>query len=104
MTPNYKKIYTDMISIQYPDKMVMCHDILSKEKLNRIDVINLNKIISNSNDINIKHENQKLKSYDKETIFNILDFQKKNNLTNSYVSKHFNLSRNTLAKWKKIFF
>jgi len=48
-------------------------------------------------------DNQKLKSYDKNTILQILDYQKKHHLNNTELALHFKLSRNTVAKWKKIF-
>jgi hypothetical protein len=33
----------------------------------------------------------------------MLDYQKKNKLTNSQLAKHFKLSRNTVTKWKRLF-
>ena len=48
-------------------------------------------------------ENQKHRSYSKSDILKILDYQKKNNLNNSQLANHFSLSRNTVAKWKRMF-
>ena len=48
-------------------------------------------------------ESQKFKSYDRQTIFEILDYQKKYKLNNSQLARHFKLSRNTITKWKRIF-
>ncbi|WP_294207242.1 helix-turn-helix domain-containing protein [uncultured Chryseobacterium sp.] len=102
-TPNYKRIYMDMIAIKYPEKAPLCNHILNKKTMEIMDIILLDKIICGK-----KHEtdlqfDQKLKSYDKKTIFEILDYQKKNRLNNSQLAKHFKLSRNTVAKWKKLF-
>ncbi|PWN57947.1 helix-turn-helix domain-containing protein [Chryseobacterium viscerum] len=101
-TPNYRKIYEDMISKKYPEKADACKSILSKEMLKVIDVITLNNIIVGFNEHQIE-TNQKLKSYDKDTIFDILLYQKKHRLNNVQTAKHFNLSRNTLTSWKKNF-
>lgn len=48
-------------------------------------------------------ENQKYRCYEKSDIVQMLDFQKKYQLTNSKVAEHFNVSRNSISKWKKIF-
>ncbi|MCU7618853.1 hypothetical protein NZ698_16860 [Chryseobacterium sp. PBS4-4] len=48
-------------------------------------------------------DNQKLKSYDETTIKIVLNHQKENNLTNIELSNHYKISRNTIAKWKKIY-
>lgn len=47
-------------------------------------------------------ENQKLHSYDENSIRVILKFQKNNNLNNTELAKHFKISKNTVAKWKKL--
>lgn len=47
--------------------------------------------------------NQKYRSYDKATIIEILNYQKKNSLNNTQLSNHFKLSRNTVTKWKTLF-
>ncbi len=101
-TPDYHKIYMDMIRIRYPEKASKCNPILQKGSLNRMDVIRLNTIISGNKTEKIR-ENQKLKSYDKKTIMHILDYQKKHGLNNIQLARHFKMSRNTVAKWKKLF-
>ena len=50
-----------------------------------------------------KTENQKFKSYKRSDILKILDYQKKYKLNNSQLANHFNISRNTVTKWKKMF-
>lgn len=99
-TPDYKKIYTEMIMDKYPDYLPKCHTILDKNEFSVMDVIRLNKLISSGNN---RNANQKYKSYDRTAIFEILDYQKKHNLNNVSVARHFNISRNTLGTWKKKF-
>ncbi|MFY7814030.1 MAG: helix-turn-helix domain-containing protein [Chryseobacterium taeanense] len=101
-SPNYRKIYEDMIAKKYPEKSAQCQRILNKKKISTIDVIMLNNIIIgfDANDIG---RNQKLKSYDKDAVFEILMYQKNNRLNNKQTAKHFNISRNTLSSWKRKF-
>lgn len=96
--PDYKRIYSDILTIKYPHKISECEGILSKKTVSVLDVIKLNTIIFGS-----FKDNQKHRSYDKATIFEILNYQKKNKLNNSQLALHFKLSRSTIAKWKKHF-
>lgn len=96
---NYKTLYTDIINDLYPDKLIQCQEILNKKALNILDILELNKLIFEEEDKN----NQKFRSYSKQDILLILDYQKKHRLNNSQLANHFKLSRNTVAKWKKIF-
>ncbi|WP_313611685.1 helix-turn-helix domain-containing protein [Chryseobacterium arthrosphaerae] len=91
-----------MIQIKFPEKEMYCRNILDNEKLSPKDILKLNSIIS-GNSKSIIALNQKYKSYDKETILYILDYQKKNNLNNIQIARHFNMSRNTVTKWRKLF-
>ncbi|MDR4950909.1 helix-turn-helix domain-containing protein [Chryseobacterium sp. ES2] len=100
-TPDYKKIYSDLVDLKYPEKKHECAKILSKKNLSAFDVIEINRIIFSYNQ-NIK-SNQSHRSYNKETIFKILEYQKKNYLNNTQLALHFKLSRNTVAKWKTLF-
>ena len=101
--PNYKRIYEDLLDRKYPHKKEACKAVLAKEKLSSIDVFLLNNLIFDK-DIRDEHESdQKYRSYDKASILKILQYQKRNNLNNSQLAKHFGLSRNTVAKWKKMF-
>jgi len=47
--------------------------------------------------------NQKLKCYDETTIKVILEYQKINKLTNTELGQKYMVSRNTIAKWKRIY-
>ncbi|GEN75635.1 helix-turn-helix domain-containing protein [Chryseobacterium hagamense] len=100
--PNYKKIYSDMISMKYPEKALFCQKLLKKNSINIMDVISLNSII-NENNSDLFSTNQRLKSYDQPTILKMLDYQKKHALNNIQLAKHFKISRNSVTKWKKMF-
>ncbi|SIR55723.1 hypothetical protein SAMN05880573_1277 [Chryseobacterium sp. RU33C] len=101
--PNYKKIYTDMISMKYPHKMEECQEILNRNKINSLDVIILNNILLGRDQNSIKL-NSNLRSFDKDSIVFMLEYQVRHNLNNLQLAAHFNLSRNTVTKWKRIFY
>lgn len=102
-TPDYNKIYYDLLSFNFPEKLAECQDFLNKKDFSQLDVILLNEKIFVPQGMLTRAENQKLRSYSKATIFKILDYQKKKGLNNAQLARHFNLSRNTVTKWKKIF-
>lgn len=99
--PHYKKIYSDILTKKFPEKINECKSILSKKELSILDIIQLNQQIFGYNEI--CSDNQRLRSYDDQSIVEILEYQKKNNLNNTQLSIHFKLSRNTIAKWKSNF-
>ncbi|PTT39776.1 transposase [Chryseobacterium sp. HMWF028] len=99
--PYYKKIYTDILTMNFPEKIDECNSILSKEELGVLDIIQLNQRIFGSEEFS--SENQRLRSYDDKTIIQILEYQKKNGLSNTQLSNHYKLSRNTITKWKSYF-
>ncbi|MDR6921248.1 transposase [Chryseobacterium sp. 2987] len=102
--PNYQKIYSDIITRKYPDKEEKCRFILTKKDLSVMDVIKLNKLIFTKDVMqDTLISNQKHRSYDKQTILQILKYQKENNMNNSELARHFSLSRNSVAKWRRIF-
>ena len=103
ITPDYKQIYTDILDKKYPDKKEECKIILEKEQLSTIHIIELNQKIFGVGDKETERFNQKHRSYSKTDILQILDYQNKNKLNNSQLANHFQLSRNTIAKWKKMF-
>ncbi|PUV24631.1 transposase [Sphingobacterium athyrii] len=100
---NYKKIYHDIIVRKYPEHLAKFQNILSKEVLSELDVLMLNRKIFGASDGSTEQFNQMRRSYSEIAIVKILNYQKKNNLNNSQLAIHFQLSRNTVAKWKKIF-
>lgn len=101
--PNYKKIYTDIINKKHPDKLSVCQIILNKKKLSTLDIITLNTMIFGEQDKETMVFNQRHRSYCEDTIREIIDYQKKNNLNNTQVALKLKLSRNSIAKWKKIY-
>lgn len=102
-TPNYNKIFSDIILFKFPDKMDKCKSLLSKDYLSELDILRLNDYIYSSEDYK-SSLNQKHKSYNKETIIEMLEYQKQNQLNNTQLAIHFKLSRNSVAKWKKLFY
>lgn len=97
-TPDYKKIYSDIITRKYPEKRERCSYYLLKKELNSMDIIKLNDIIFENDD---RQKHTPHRSYDMNTILEILNYQKKNNLNNSQIALHFKISRNTITKWKR---
>ncbi|MDR6156807.1 DNA-binding transcriptional regulator YiaG [Chryseobacterium sp. SLBN-27] len=100
--PNYKRIFEDIISKKCPEKYHLCAHLLNKSEISAMDVLTLNDIVFDKNRAS-DSTSQKHKSYDSNTINTILEYQKKNKLSNTEVSRHFNLSRSTVSKWKKAF-
>lgn len=102
-SPDYKRIYMDIIKKKHPQKLELCQSILKKKELKILDVIKLDELIFNRPNKEEHVFNQKHRFYDKSTVLEILDFQKKNNYNNSQLAKHFNISRNSITKWKRLF-
>ena len=100
--PDYKSIYRDILNNKFPDKIKECLPLLDKENLSAIDILSLNRKIFGQSEESLKI-NQKHSSFHKSDILQILDYQKKHQLNNVQLAKHFKLSRNTITKWKKIF-
>lgn len=102
--PDYKQIYSDILTEKFPEKLI---DSAVKRKLetldSAIDVLKFNQLIFGDPDYVIGGNNQRLRSYDEESILKILRYQKRNELTNLQLSTHFKISRNTITRWKSIF-
>ncbi len=103
MKPNYKLIFSDIIKKRYPEKKRECLPILSKRELSAEDIIILNKKLFGLPDKETQKTNQKHRSYNESDIVKMLEYQKTNTLSNIQLAKTFGLSRNTVAKWKKMF-
>ncbi|MGV0923901.1 helix-turn-helix domain-containing protein [Empedobacter tilapiae] len=99
-SPNYKQIFKDILDRKYPEKRNACENILNKTTLSIVDVIEINAKIFG---IAIINDSKKFRSYKKSDILKILEYQKEKGLNNSQLANHFRLSRNTVAKWKKLF-
>ncbi|WP_261511787.1 helix-turn-helix domain-containing protein [Chryseobacterium paludis] len=99
--PDHKRIYEDILNSEYPDKLAECSGILRKKTLSTLDIISLNVIIFGQKDRETSLVNQRLRAYSYEAIVDILEYQRKHNMTNSEIALHFKISRNSIAKWKK---
>lgn len=99
MRPNYKRIYQDMLKMEYPEKL---KDPKIKELLEKLhtsdDVLKFNEKLFKQS-----RENQKLKTYDRQTMLKLLQYQKKHGHSTSYMSRKYKISRTTLSKWKAMF-
>ncbi|MET3537441.1 helix-turn-helix domain-containing protein [Chryseobacterium limigenitum] len=101
--PDYKKIYTDIIMKRNPEKMSECLPILEKDDFSLLDILLIEKIIFGKQEE--KHSfNQRHRYYDWNTVLEILEYQRKQNLNNTQLAFHFKLSRNTVTKWRKMFY
>ncbi len=102
-TPDYFRIYTDILDLKFPHKKEICRPLLEKKRITALDVIELNNKIFGATYKGNMEFNQKHRSYNKEDILYMLDYQKKNRLNNTQLARHFSLSRNTVTKWRKIY-
>lgn len=100
---NYRQIYLDILESKFPHKKRECMSLLEKRNLSAMDVIILNKRIFGIIDKETELFNQKHRSYNENDILQILNYQNNHKLNNSQLATHFKLSRNTIAKWRKIF-
>lgn len=101
--PNYHNIYNDILKLKYPQKINDCKNILNNKELSVLDILNINQIIFGRSSLEDTAFNQKHRSYSKSDILKILDYQKKHRLNNVQLANHFKISRNSIAKWKKLF-
>lgn len=99
-TPDYRKIYTEIIDRYHPHTRIHCEEYLSKETWTSMDVMTVNELIYGTSKKESLQFNQSHRSYDKATILKILEYQKKHELNNVQLANTFKLSRNTVAKWK----
>ncbi|MDN5476597.1 transposase [Chryseobacterium carnipullorum] len=102
--PDFKMIYTDIITEKFPEKM---DSPVIRNKLDAlhtaVDVLKFNILIFGEPEYTVLSKSQKLRSYDEPSILEILDYQSKNKLTNTETGNHFKISRNTIARWKTLF-
>ncbi|RXM41296.1 transposase [Chryseobacterium sp. CH21] len=100
-SPDYVAIYRDIIRKKYPEKKEECNNLLQKQKLTAREIILLNTLIFGKEEPSLIKGNSKFRSYDRETVQYIIEYQNSNKLNLSQTAKHFKMSRNTLAKWRK---
>lgn len=101
--PYFHKIYADLISRKYPEKQPACKKLLEKSELTNIDVMKIDKIISGDLNKETIIFNQQHRSYDLQTIEHIISYKNEHQLNNLKLAEHFNLSRNTVSKWIKLY-
>ena len=102
--PNYHQMYLDIIQEVCPHKLPYFSKFFAQNNLSHFQVIALNLMIFNQLNEFCEEDNQKFKAYSRETIFTVLNYQKEHHLNNSQLARHFKVSRNTVAKWKKQYF
>lgn len=92
-----------MLKTEYPEKL---EDPKIQKLLNGLktteEILNLNDLIFEQSKESLRN-NQQLKTYDKKTILKLLQYQKKHDFSTSYMSRHYKISRTTIAKWRKMF-
>lgn len=103
LIPDYKRIYHDILSDKYPERIDEFKNIFEKATLSVLDIVELNQKIFGKVDRSTEVFNQRHRSYGTNDIFEILEYQKENNMNNLQLANHFKLSRNTITKWKKMF-
>lgn len=101
--PNYQRIFQDILNEKFPEKKEILQKIIGQKSFTSFDIIKINQMIFGKPNFDQFSANQKHRSYSKTDILQILDFQQKYKLTNSKVAEHFNVSRNSITKWKKIY-
>ncbi|MDN3706109.1 helix-turn-helix domain-containing protein [Myroides ceti] len=100
--PNYKHIYKEMLKKYGIKADADIQKVLKKKQLNSLDVIFLNqKVVTKQPLCDRKNRNTQLRSYDKESIDYILNYQELHKMTIADVAKKFKISRNTIGRWKK---
>ncbi|MCS3869332.1 hypothetical protein J3D55_002248 [Chryseobacterium ginsenosidimutans] len=103
MRPNYKRIYHDILKEKYPEKLEDAKVLYLLDNLKTVDdILKINALVSDSSRKSSTN-NQKLKNYDKQTVLKLLQYQRKHQLSTNFMSKKYNMSRNTISKWWKLF-
>lgn len=102
--PFYNKLYADLIRDKYPEKRSVCAIYFRKKHWTALDVIAVNELLFGSHKKQGDRKIDKMhRSYDKESIRQILRHQQSNKLSNKELANQYGLSRNTVAKWRRLF-
>lgn len=100
--PDFGKIFQDMAQRKnLSDSKVK--EISSQKEWNSLDVIKMNDALFGDASIKNIGFNQKRKAYDKNSVKEMLNYQKEYGLNNSEMMRLFKVSRNTIVKWQKEF-
>jgi hypothetical protein len=101
---NYKLIFMDIIHEKFPSLLQEEELLLKIDNINNfIDILNINNKIFQIIGIERNSQLQKLKTYTPQDIQVILNYQNEYRLNNSNLANHFQMSRNTIKKWKDKF-
>lgn len=93
-----------MIRDKYPEKEFLCRHYLRKENWTALDVLEVNRLLFESRKIKDTSLNEAThRAYDSQSIKQILIYQQKNKLNNNQIAYQYGISRNTIAKWKRLF-
>lgn len=101
--PNYIKMYRDLIEKKFPERLNEFKVTLDKENLTSLEVIELNDLLFGKKSKEQEVHEHKYRAYDKQTILRIIRYQRQHQLNDKDLALHFKLSRNTIARWKRIF-
>lgn len=105
---NHKRLYMDFLmdcdQLSEDIRLTLLNRI-EQEESNNIPIrtlLSINKVINDNLPISssIKQVRQ-LKIYDEDYINYVFDHQKEYGLSDHETAIHFNISRNTIAKWRK---
>ncbi len=100
--PDFGKIFREMAEKKNIPKNQQ-ERIAEQKGWNSLDVIEINEeLFAKDNKENIKF-NQKHRAYDESSIKELLEYQQKHKLNNTEMMSLFKISRNTIARWKRIF-
>ncbi len=101
--PNYEKIYREIIEEKGPFKKREMYAIFTQKNIKAYDIIKLDLLLSGVPSKEERTFNQQHRAYDEDTIKYILKYQSEYALSNIKTSEIFNVSRNTISKWRKLF-
>jgi len=100
--PDFGKIFREMAE----KKNILKNQqgcIAEQKEWNSLDVIKINEeLFAKDNKENLRF-NQKHRAYDESSIKELLEYQQKHKLNNTEMMSLFKISRNTIARWKRIF-
>lgn len=100
--PDFGKIFQEIAEKKNLPKAEQDR-IAEQKEWGSLEVIKTNEeLFVKRNKENLKF-NQQHKAYDKSSIRKLLDYQKRNQLNNSEMTRMFKLNRITLGKWQRCF-
>lgn len=101
--PDYAKIFTDIITLKFPERKQEFKNILKAKELSVFEVISINNRLFGEKRTEQTVLERRYRAYNKQSILTILRFQKKQKLRSSELAIIYGISRNTIKKWIDIF-